>query len=164
MTNDQNGDKISYQAEDVVDGFAGAVTFSPEAAASTAAAITEAGPYGDLDPDEAGRKVQQAVYEATADEQNRGGQRVSIDTSLAALTAMHGRKARAGFQVGRGDQPGADRATGASGAADAGVGGGQGTAASAAAGSFPQRMKAAKAAKASKASKAAKAKSTGDGK
>jgi hypothetical protein len=132
--NENAGDAITYTAEDVVDGFGGVVTFSAGAAADAAKAINEAGPYGDLDPDEAGRRVQAALYEATADSKGRNGLRVSIDQSLTAVTAMHVRKARQGFQVGRGDQPGAARATSGEGA-DTGPAGGSGTAAASGAGS-----------------------------
>lgn len=136
MSNEK-GDTITYTAEDAAAGFAGAATFSPEAAGKVAKAITDAGPLGDLDPDEAGRRVQEAVYEATGEAHNggtRNGLRVSVDTCLTAVSAMHARKAFQGFQVGRGDQgAGAARAT--SGSGDAGPQGGQGTAAAVGAGS-----------------------------
>ena len=127
-----SADELTYSADDVVVGFGGAVTFSPAAAAATAAALNDAGDLGSMQPDDAAAAVQRAIFEATGDDDNRGGLRVSIDTCLAALTAMHVRAGLRGSTVGFTDQPGAARAS--SGGADGGSsssGQGGGTAAGA---------------------------------
>jgi hypothetical protein len=96
-------DGITYTAGDVVGGFAGAVTFSSAAAQAVAAEINKRGDLGSLSPDDAARHVQEAFHEGT------GGGRVSIDVALAALTAIHARKASEGVTIGFTDQPGAAR-------------------------------------------------------
>lgn len=95
--------KISYTPAEVAGGFAGAVTFSPEAARAVAEAINKRGDLGSMDPDDAARAVAEAFHEGT------GGGRVSIDTALQALTAIHARKGLEGATVGYTDQPGAAR-------------------------------------------------------
>lgn len=119
---------IKYNAGDVAGGFAGAVTFSAEAAGAVAAELNKAGDLGAMDPDDAARAVQAAVHRGT------GGATVSIDLSLAALTAIHARKGAEGVVVGFTDQPGAARA-GSSADGGASAPAGSGTAAAAGPGS-----------------------------
>lgn len=132
--------KLRYTPAEVVMGFGGAVTFSPEAARAVADAITDAGELGSMTPDDAARAVQAAVFTATGESDGRGGIRnglpVSIDTSLAALTAIHASKGAAGAVVGFEDQAGAAR--GSSGGTGGGSAGATGSGTAAAAGAASQ--------------------------
>lgn len=115
---------MKYTTADVVAGFGGAATFSPAAAGAVAGELNKAGDLGAMHADDAAKAVQKAVFDGT------GGLRVSIDTSLAALTGIHARHAAAGATVGPTDQEGAARATSsADGDGTTSTGSGGGTAA-----------------------------------